>query len=186
MEQWKDIAGYEGIYQVSNEGRVRSLDRMITYSNGRVQICRGKILSCGSTKTGYQYLSLYKDSKPKNQYVHRLVASAFLQNPDNKPCINHIDGDKTNNHASNLEWCTHSENSKHAYHTGLMTNEIQIRESVKAHNKPVLMKKDGVIIERFASASEAARQNGFDNSYISACCRGKKEFAYGYQWEYAS
>lgn len=114
-EKWKDIKGYEGLYQVSDLGRVRSLDREDRL--GRFKL--GKIKAPCDNGRGYLCVNLKKDSKQKNKSVHRLVAEAFLPNPDNLPEINHKDGNKANNQVSNLEWCTRSENAKHAFKTGL-------------------------------------------------------------------
>lgn len=115
MEIWKDIKGYEGKYQVSNLGNVKS-SWMWT---GDKYIKREKILRNILYKNGYLYVSLSKDGKVKRFKVNRLVAEAFIDNPYNLPITNHKDGDKTNNCVSNLEWCTHSENLSHAYKIGL-------------------------------------------------------------------
>ena len=111
LEVWKPIAGYEGLYEVSNYGRVR---RVFRYSRPYITLCKPKI-----TRDGYFESTLVKDSKPKFIRTHRLVAQAFCDNPDGKREVNHIDGDKLNNFSGNLEWCTSSENQKHAYKLGL-------------------------------------------------------------------
>lgn len=111
QEVWKAIAGFEGLYEVSNFGRVR---RIFRYGRPYVTPCKPKI-----TKDGYFENTLFKDGKAKHIRTHRLVAQAFCENPENKPEVNHIDGNKLNNHASNLEYCTSSENQKHAYQLGL-------------------------------------------------------------------
>ena len=110
---WKDIAGYEGLYQVSNTGKVRSLDRVITYKNGRQVFYKSKILKQYLGKDGYMYVHLYKDKKNKRCVVHRLVVQAFLENPNNWPQVNHKDENKTNNAVCNLEWCTAKYNSNY-------------------------------------------------------------------------
>lgn len=107
-EIWRNIDGYDGKYQVSNLARVRSLH------NGKVKIIKLDIIH-----TGYLRITLYKDGKTKNHYVHVLVAKAFIPNPENKPYVNHRDGNKQNNAIENLEWVTGSENILHAYETGL-------------------------------------------------------------------
>ena len=106
MEIWKTINGYEGLYEVSNLGRVRSLDRCVKYSNGQTHIHRGRILVPGISKTGYMQVCLCKNGKMKHPLVHRLVADAFLENPGNLPQINHKDENPSNNVVENLEWCT--------------------------------------------------------------------------------
>lgn len=119
VEVWKDIPGYEGYYQVSNFGRVKSLDRTVIDKNGRVMKYKGVILTPQLNEFGYEKVVLIKSGKRKNFKIHQLVAIAFLDNPDNLPCINHKDGNKRNNMVSNLEWCTFGENNKHAYEKGL-------------------------------------------------------------------
>jgi hypothetical protein len=120
-EVWKDIAGYEGLYQVSNLGRVKSLERMIPYSKGMRKIPE-KIMKQEKNTDGYLRLKLVNNSGKKNKKIHRLVAEAFIPNPEEKKCINHIDGDKSNNCVKNLEWVTYGENMKHAYENGLTTS----------------------------------------------------------------
>lgn len=116
MEEWRDVEGYEGLYQVSNEGRVRSLPRTIETSNRQSRTYGGRVIHGCMSSTGYRVVTL---SKKARSSIHRLVASAFVPNPDNKPCVNHINGDKTDNRPENLEWCSYSENEKHAYNIGL-------------------------------------------------------------------
>ncbi|MBR9655771.1 NUMOD4 motif-containing HNH endonuclease [Bacillus cereus] len=124
MEQvvWKDVVGYEGLYQVSNLGEVRSYDRKVPTRNpDKFAIRKGRILSQMTSRNGYKKLSLTRDVSDKKQpMVHRLVAEAFLPNPENKPFVNHIDGNKSNNRLDNLEWVTEQENADHASRTGLL------------------------------------------------------------------
>jgi hypothetical protein len=117
-EIWKDVVGWEGLYEVSNIGRVRSVDRYLGHPNSPTGAFRkGKILTPKSKK--YADIHLWRNSKYVSTHVHRLVAIAFIDNPENKPEVNHRDGNKLNNHISNLEWVTRSENLKHAAETGL-------------------------------------------------------------------
>lgn len=113
-EIWRDIEGFEGLYQVSNKGKVKRLKGY--------QCKKERELKNKQDKYGYHYVILSKEGKAKTLKMHRIVAKEFIPNLDNKPLINHIDGIKTNNHASNLEWCTSSENIKHAFDKGLNTN----------------------------------------------------------------
>ncbi len=117
-EIWKDIKDYEGYYQVSNLGRVRSLDRFIKCKNGRMQFKKGVIFSlCYNKRVNVYEVHLNKDCKRKCFKIHRLVAEAFVPNddPENKTTVNHKDGNRANNRADNLEWATYSENEKHSY-----------------------------------------------------------------------
>lgn len=111
---WKDIPGYEGKYQVSDTGCVKRIPCVITYKNGHVSNYKEKTLNPEITK-GYKRVTLSSSNIQKRFQVHRLVTVVFIPNPDNKPCVNHIDGDKINNNACNLEWCTYSENERHSY-----------------------------------------------------------------------
>ena len=139
-EVWKDIKGYEGMYQVSNLGRVRSLNRIITNKNKKYEI-KGKIISNSTSKLGYKKVTLQSNGERKTFQVHRLVAQTFINNPNDKPQVNHIDGDKANNQVHNLEWVTSSENITHAFAIGLkqITEEIKekMSESTKGANHPM-------------------------------------------------
>ena len=113
MEEWKSIPGYEGLYEVSSYGRVRSLDRYVKVKNKSYRLQKGKVLSPGINSYGYLQVFLCCNGKYKIITVHRLIAQAFLPNPDNLPMINHKDEDKTNNNVDNLEWCTQQYNSNY-------------------------------------------------------------------------
>ena len=127
MEEWKDIKGYEHKYQISNYGNVKSLDYHRTGES--------KLLSPVLKKTGYYQVNLYLNGQYCSKRIHKLVAEAFLENPDNLPVVNHIDGDKTNNHVSNLEWCTISHNTWYATHV-LGTNQESLYKATEASKKP--------------------------------------------------
>lgn len=163
-EIWKDIKGYEGLYQVSNLGRVKSLrDKNKKY--------REKILKQYKDNCGYYYITLSANSNIKKHKVHRLVAQAFILNPENKPQVNHIDGNKQNNTVSNLEWCTQEENMKHAYRTGLQKAKKGKDNSL---SRKVICIDTG---KKYGSTREAERLTGICQSDISKCCRGKKKSA---------
>ena len=119
IENWKAVEGYEGLYEISDLGRVKSLGREVNSKGGSTAIKKGKILALSTNKYGYEYLFLYKNNISINVKVHRLVGLAFINNPNNKPMINHEDGNKSNNNVSNLEWNTCKENTNHAFNAGL-------------------------------------------------------------------
>lgn len=141
-EIWKDIEGYEGLYQVSNLGRVRSFDRYVNAKGGGRSFRKGRILKAGKTKQGYSFVALTNE-KSKQFTVHRLVAQAFLKKQNFRKVVNHIDGNKENNSVTNLEYVTSSENTKHAYKTGLKiaskklkSDDVKtIRETYKPYDK---------------------------------------------------
>lgn len=119
QEIWKDVHGYEGIYKISNLGRILSLSRFIHYVSGNHKYSKDRILKNHLFKNGYYYVSLSKNKMAKRFLLHRLLAEHFIPNPNNYPCINHIDTDQTNNSLHNLEWCTHKQNMEHAAKNGL-------------------------------------------------------------------
>ena len=176
-EIWLDIAGYEGLYQISNLGRVKSLERTFVDKIGRERTFRGRILKPKTERSGYLQVSLCNGSgKKKSFLVHRLVCETFHENPENKPCVNHIDENRTNNAASNLEWCTYAENNNHG------TRPTSV---AKALGKPVgQYTRDGKLIKVWQSTMEVQRQLGFNNAFISEVARGKYKTAYGYVWKY--
>lgn len=116
---WHDIPGYEGIYQITMSGDIRSLDRVILCKNGRFKPIKGRVIPPKRKANGYLFIQLYNEGASKNFYIHRLVATTFITNPSKMSDVNHKDGNKENNKVENLEWVSHSYNLKHAYDTGL-------------------------------------------------------------------
>lgn len=182
-EIWKDIEGYEGLYQISNLGRVKSLGRYINKLSGNIWTDE-KIKKSYTDRDGYYRVNLYKDSKIQTYMIHRLVALAFIPNTKDKPQVNHIDGNKENNNVSNLEWCTSKENNIHA-----LKNKLRImpRGNKNKLSKEIIqydlnMKK----IAKYGSIREAQRITGINQSNISKCCREKGNYntAGGYIWKY--
>lgn len=175
MEEWKSIFGFEGLYEVSSEGRVRSL--------GNDKSRKTKILRPVKDSGGYLRVNLCKNGEVKKFRVHRLVAEAFIPNPFNKPQVNHKTEDKTQNSVDCLEWVTCKENQNY----GSRNERIS-----KAHinhpkrSKPVIQyTKEGEFVAEYPSASEAERQTGIKQGNISACCNGKLKSAGDYYWRYA-
>lgn len=162
---WKDIKGYENLYQVSNDGLVRTSHKGLW-----------EILSAGRTKHGYYNVLLHKGGKRKNERVHRLVASAFIPNPNNYPYINHKDENPSNNHVDNLEWCTAE------YNINYGTCKERIANS---NSKPILKYDlDGNFICEYKSLAEAERIEGIDHATISMSCSGRVSYQCGFIWIY--
>lgn len=172
-EIWKDIEGYDGLYQVSSYGRVRSLDRITNYANGEKHLWKGRILKPAKNRDGYLTCVLYKNGKTENKNLHRLVAQAFILNPDNLPQVNHKDENPSNNHVENLEWCTQAYNN--CYGTRLKKLSMSVLQ---------IDINTGRVISDYPSTMEAERQLNISNSNISACCNGKRKTAGGFKWCY--
>lgn len=171
IEEWKAIEGYEGIYEVSNTGKVRRIiDR-----HGR-PIENGHIL-CPHIARGYATVGLSNGTgHAKNSLVHRLVAYAFVQNQNGYKEVNHKDENKLNNNADNLEWCTREYNMSYG--------TARIRQGV-SYGKPVVqLTIEGVPIARYCSSEIAGSINNIDPSSIHKCCKGKRKYAGGYAWSY--
>lgn len=184
MENWKDIKGYEGFYQVSDLGRVKSLERDVFNQHGTVnRHIEEKILVPVSSNRGYSFVNLHKNGKSKIILVHRLVAMAFIENPENKPQVNHIDEVKTNNAVFNLEWCDCQYNINYGTRTERM---LQNRRSFKLENNP---RAKAVFCEelnkKFDCAKRAEEELGISVSSICQACKGKTKTAGGFHWKYA-
>ncbi len=180
-EVWKKVSGYDGRYEVSSIGRIRSF---IGWKSRWSEIPR--ILSPSKTAVGYLQIFLWKRGEYKVMSIHRLVAAAFVENPHGYRYVNHKDGDKLNNSADNLEWCTQSYNIKHAYDLGLRTFTERTLESNKRRGKSVLQILDGKVIAKYPSAAEASRATGIQKANIGKCCRGGNiKHAGGYEWRFS-
>lgn len=181
MEVWKDIAGYEGLYQVSNLGRIKSIGRHTRNRYG-LMWKPGRVLNAAKDNKGYLTVVLCDNKKRHTFKVHKIVATTFILNPERKPQVNHIDGNKQNNRVDNLEWCSQSENMSHAWETGLQkrTHKKNDLKSIKIAQYSCDMQ----ILNVFPSMMEAERQTGIYNASISRAVRhGGK--AGGFIWKYA-
>lgn len=190
FEVWKPIIGWENLYEVSNFGNVRTLHYKKPY-----------LMHPVTDANGYKRISfvLPNSKKYKRYGVHRLVAQAFIPNPDNLPEINHKDEDKTNNHVDNLEWCTTKYNCNYgtycenisAARIGMKFSDLHIENLRKSHVKVqgksvIQLSKFGDIINRFDSISDASRFLNISASCISGCCSGRLKSAGGYIWKFAN
>lgn len=182
MEIWKDISGYEGLYQVSNLGNVKSMNW-----GGRGY---SKNLYLKPHNKGYLQVELKKDGKRKMFVVHRLVAQAFIQNPNNFPIVNHKDENKTNNSAENLEWCDYKYNVRYSLLLrGIAPGEKKKptrRNSKLAGFRVIQLDLFGNVIREWNNSREIFLTTGMSDWSISECCRGNRKKAYGFIWRYAS
>lgn len=175
-EEWRQVKGYEGLYEISSFGRVKSLNYHQTGKEG--------ILLPRKDKDGYFYINLYKDKKRTTKKVHRLVAEAFIPNPENLPCINHKGENPSKNFVWQLEWCSVKYNCNFGTRNNRMINTRDINQSYN-HRKPVLQYDlQGNLINEFSSIIEVKKQLGYNAGNICQCCKGKLKQIYGYKWKY--
>lgn len=168
MEEWRDIKGYEGYYQVSNQGRIRNTNS-------------GRIRATYTNRFGYIGVGLHKDGEIHEKKIHRLVAEAFIPNPDNLPEVNHKDENKENNTVENLEWCTRKYNINYGTRND--------RQKEKVTNNPNISKPvgqytlDGELVKVWPSLAETGR-NGYNPNGVGRSCRGERGKHKGYKWQY--
>ena len=167
-EIWKDIKDYKNLYQVSSLGRVKSLRRTAKSKNGSIRTVGEKILNINKNKSGYLMVLLSKGGKKKGIKIHRLVAQAFLPNPNNLPQVNHRNENKSDNRVENLEWCTQDYNNKYGTRTERTSKKVKCLET-------------GVI---YPSTIEIQRKLGFSSANISRCCNKKRKTCGGLHFEY--
>lgn len=186
-EIWKDIPGYEGLYQISNLGQIRSLDHIrkngINENNKFLQ--KGKMLHQTKQKdSGYMFVVLSKNGNRKGFRVHRLVAMTFIPNPNNYKCVNHKDENRTNNNVNNLEWCTYRYNNTYG------TKISRYKEIMRTkYSRPVNQYDlEGNFIKRWNSIIEAEEYLGKKRASVGicSCCKGRLKKSYGYRWEYGN
>lgn len=175
---WKPVPDYEGLYEVSNTGEVRRVAHQIVVGSTKPHLPeREKILQ--KNKNGYLIVALYKGQSQKHVSVHRLVATVFLDNPDNLPQVNHIDENKENNHVSNLEWCTNQYNSSY----GTRGKRIGAANTNGKQSHPIVAKCGNDVLQ-FPSIAEASRATGICRENIIAVLKNRRNIAGGYKWEY--
>lgn len=173
-EIWKDIKDYEGLYQVSNLGNVKSLKKQIIRNNKYKQTFQEKILKPGLSKNGYLTVSLCKKGKQKTFTIHRLVAEIFIENKNNYKCINHKDENKLNNKVNNLEWCTYEYNN-------------QYNDKMKHRRKEVFQyDKNNNFIKKWSGLITIQKELGINRNNVTRACKGVRKTAGGYIWRYAN
>lgn len=179
-EVWKPVRGFEGLYEVSNLGQIKSLSRTVHRKNNRNQYIKGRIIRPAKTLDGYLRICLLKSGKRKSFLVHRLVAEAFIPNPKKLLEVNHKDEDKQNNNVNNLEWCSRKYNNNYKNHN------VKVSRANKngKKSKPLLqLDLNDNVIKKWPSTQEASR-HGFSQGGVSGCCRGKYKQYKEYHWEY--
>ncbi len=174
---WRKVVGLSGAYEVNSQGKVRSLPRKVVRSNGTIQRFKGTVLSIFNNSSGYPCVRI-SDSETGKRFIlrcHRAVAEAFIPNPDNKPEVNHIDGDKKNNRVENLEWCTYEENNKHAWRTGLCDKQ----------KKPVIsISREG--FGHWYPSIQSTRFYDCNPSLVHNAITGRQKSHRGMVWCYAN
>ena len=174
QEEWRDIKDFEGLYQISNLGRVKSVARIVKRGTNYKPVAE-RLLKFGGKERGSYFVILSKDGHTYTRYVHRLVAQAFLPNPNNLPVVNHKDENPLNDVVTNLEWCTWSYNNSY--------NDLRKR-AAECKRKPILQySKDGEFIREWSHAREASETLGISKRAIYECCVGRSKTSGGFIWK---
>lgn len=181
-EIWKPINGYEGLYEVSNLGRIKSLPK-VTNSVVPNKYNSERILKLCYDKKGYLMVWLFKDKKRKTCKVHRLVGEAFVSNDENKPEIDHINGVKDDNRAENLRWVTSKENF-HNPITYKRNSESKTGELNHKSRSVIQLTMGNEFVKEWSCMQDIYREHGFSHSHTVQCCKGERKHAYGYKWKY--
>ena len=183
-ERWLPIKGYEQSYMISSYGRIKAIDRTLTFSDGRVRAYKSRIIRTHRINQHYYVASLSQNQRRIMKDVHRLVAEAFIPNPNGFKEINHKDENSLNNCIDNLEWCTRKYNNNYGSHNKKVSESIM---NCPSTSKPVVqMKPDGTVIQTFPSIREAARSLGDvkRDCNILRACQGINKTCFGYKWSY--
>lgn len=184
-EVWRDVFGYEGMYQVSSKGRIMSLSREIPAKGGAYRITNNRVLSASVGKNGYKKIVLSDNNVKKTFLIHRLVAKAFIPNPNEYSLVNHIDENKENNECKNLEWCNYSYNATHGNAMRKMINSRLNNGGNRAPKHVVGTSIDGDGEDIKVLKLNDVKNYGFHPSAVSLCCNGKRVSHKGYYWEFA-
>ena len=179
---WVNIDGYDGRYQVSESGQVRSVDWVVINKRGIKQVFKGKMLKPTVNALGYYTVTLTKDGRGKPVLLHRIIAKAFIPNPLGYNEINHIDENKLNNSIGNLEWCTHLHNVRHG--TAIERASLRKINNPATSNIVAQISNNGAIVAYYPSVREASRVVGIHPNSIIRCCRGERKTTGGFHWRY--
>lgn len=187
-EIWKDVKDFEGLYQVSNLGRVRSLTHIEVIKSRWGNLCerkiKGRVLKMSLWRNGYFYFSLWKNNKETSFSVHRIVSIHFIPNLENKPEVNHKDGNRKNNRIENLEWVTSSENRIHSFRVLKTKHPMKDKHFPDRCHKVIQYDLLGNKIQEFNGIMEAAEKIDVLRTGIGACCRNKAKTCGGFKWKY--
>lgn len=189
-EIWKDVIGYEELYEVSNLGKLRHKDVLVDdIKNNRKMHIKQKYMKPCLGKRGYYVYVVSKNNKKKHLPIHRLIAIHFIPNPNDYPVINHINGNKLDNRIENLEWCTYSHNNSEAFRIGLRKTDYE-NSGFKKYNDSIKKKinqydMNMIFIKSWNSIQEASETLNICSSHICRCCKGKIKSIKGYKWRYA-
>lgn len=178
LEIWRPIERLQNIYEVSNQGRIRSVNRTEEMRNGIRRLREGRTLSQKTARNGYKSVHISINGKSKDYLTHRLVALAFVPNPSNLPCINHKDNNRANNHADNLEWCTYLHNNTYQ---GCRDRAVLSRGCRKVKKFSL----NGVFIDEYRSCHAASKANGLSNGNLYATLHNKQKTCGGFIWKYS-
>ena len=186
-EEWKPVKGYEGYYEISNYGNVKSVDRIkkeiCRHGGYRTTFHKGKYIKQFENNKGYYFVRLSKSNAIEKKYLHRLVAEAFIPNPENKPEVDHIDGKPQNNNIKNLQWATHKENLNNPIAKQRWSKTKKGKANIELAIPVYQYTIDGKFVKKWYSAVEAG-ENGFSKMSVWKCCNNKQKNHKGFIWKY--